>query len=491
MTRSSFCHRLMSAGALLAIGAAPLAAQGPGAASAATPASQATLRLGDALDRADGSAYGNRAQGALAAAQRAQSLTPLRGVLPSVRFDAGFMRTTDPIGAFGTTLRQRTITQQDFDPRRLNYPAVAQNYTGAMVLEQPLFNGDALVGRRAASRAGDAAQANADWAAIGTRVEVIRAYYGAVLATEKVATLETAVRAAREHVRQAESMMTNGLVTPSDALLASVKAGEVETLLLEAEGEAANARLGLATLLGAPDDTLWALPSGLPQADALRTLARAALDATTRDARADVDAARSGADAAGADALRARSLYLPRLNGFARYDWNSALRPFGGDNNWTVGVMASWTPFAGASELAEVRMASNRRDAAEAMRDGAEARAQLEAQQSATTLKVALARLEIAERSVRQSIDAHRIVGRRYAGGLAPVVELLDAAALETQSRLAQAGARYALLTATAERRKALGLDPGALRTLDASPVAQRGLPDGPDSALAAHDGAR
>ena len=81
-----------------------------------------------------------------------------------MRFDAGFVRTTDPIGAFGTTLRQRTITQQDFDPRLLNYPAATNNYTGAMVLEQPLFNADALVGRRAATHAGDAARASADWA---------------------------------------------------------------------------------------------------------------------------------------------------------------------------------------------------------------------------------------------------------------------------------------------------------------------------------------
>jgi hypothetical protein len=54
-----------------------------------------------------------------------------------------------------------------------------------MVLEQPLFNADALVGRGAATRAGDAARASADWASIGTRVDVIRAYFGAVLATRR------------------------------------------------------------------------------------------------------------------------------------------------------------------------------------------------------------------------------------------------------------------------------------------------------------------
>ena len=134
--------------------------------------------------------------------------------------------------------------------------------------------------------------------AIGTRVDVIRAYYGAVLAAEKVATLEIAVRAAREHVRQAESMAKNGMVTPSDALLASVKAGEVETLLLEAEGEASNARLGLATLLGAPADNTWALADGPPdeRCAAMHWHGPRLRRATSRDTRADVDAARAGAD---------------------------------------------------------------------------------------------------------------------------------------------------------------------------------------------------
>jgi outer membrane protein TolC len=414
----------------------------------------------------------------MAAAQEAATLTPLRGILPSTRFEAGYIRTTDPIGAFGTLLRQRVIGQDDFDPSRLNYPAVASNYTGAVVLEQPLFNADALAGRRAARRASQAAEASTEWTALSTRVDIVRAYYGATLAREKVATLSVSVRAAREHVRRAEAMARNGLVTSSDALLAAVKAGDVEAMLVEAEGDAANAILALATAMGNPTDTSFALPSTLPGSEAVRRIANDALQASDVAAlRADVRAARAGAEAADADALRARSLYLPRLNAFARYDWNSALRPFGGDNNWSAGVMASWAPFSGAAEIAEARATEGRSRAADAMREGAEARARLEVQQTARTLQVALARLDIAERAVRQSAEAHRIVARKYEGGLAAVVELLDASAAETQSRLALAAARHGLVVSSAERRKALGLDPGAIDVLDGA-VAATNSPD-------------
>ena len=55
------------------------------------------------------------------------------------------------------------------------------------------------------------------------------------------------------------------------------------------------------------------------------------------------------------------------------------------------------------------------------------------------------------------------------------MVELLDAAAVETQSALGLSHARYAVIVADAERRQALGRDPGALAALDAAaPIATR-----------------
>lgn len=447
--------------------------QAPNVSAPITP----TLTLGDALDRADRHAYANRAMRANAQAKHGEAMAPLRGILPSVRLESGYIRTTDPIGAFGTTLRQRAITQQDFDPSRLNFPAATPNYSGGMVLEQPIFNADAWIGRRAATRMANAADDDASWKRDDTRLDVIRAYFGAILASEKATTLAAAQRAAREHVRQAELMAKNGIVTPSDALLASVKAGEVDAQLLQSLGDAATARHGLATAIGTPVDTIDTLPQGLPNAEAARSVAEKALGASIVEVRADVRSAERTRQAADDDATRARSLYLPRVNGFARYDWNSVARPYGGEKNWTVGVMASWSPFAGASEIAEGRTTLSRLDAATAMAQGAAAKANLEVAQATIALGSALARLDVTARGVQQAIDAHRIVTRRYAGGLASVVELLDAAAIETSSRLVFAAARYDLIVAAATRLHALGLDPGAVRALDDAPRASVASP--------------
>lgn len=441
------------------------------AAVTARPA-RAQLRLADALRAADTRAVANRVAAGDRSARDAQAIAPLHGILPSARVEASIVRTDDPIGAFGTELRQRRIAQADFDPSRLNFPAPVTNYGGGLVLELPLLNTDAWIARTATMRGASAARASEAWTRLSTRADVVRAFYGAVLAAERVTTLDAAVRAARAHVRDAESLARNGVVTASDAMLADVKAGELEADLIGARADAALARRGLAVLIGGDGNSSVEPAGTIPAAAALRAFA-AADTIIAPEARADVDAARLGAEASSADVLRTRALLLPRLNAFARTDWNDPGRLFAGERNWTAGVMASWSPFSGASELAEQRGAQARAAGARAMADGATANARLESERTLSDLRVALGRLAIAEHSAAQGMDAHRIVGRRYDGGLATVVELLDAAAAEVHTATALAKARYDVVVALASRRLALGLDPGAVALLE-SPASNR-----------------
>ncbi|MEO5816360.1 MAG: TolC family protein [Gemmatimonadaceae bacterium] len=426
--------------------------------------------LAAAIHQADRSAFANLIAGAAAAEKRAQALAPLKGILPSMHVEAGYVRTTDPIGAFGSTLRQRTITPADFDPRHLNYPGAIGNYQGGVVIEQPLVNADAWLGRRAARRASDATHASETWTRLSIRVDVVRAYYGTVLASERVAMLQAAARSARAHQAQAESMVRQGVVTKSDALLAAVRAGDIDAQLAEARGNAMTARRQLAVLLGgdgAADAADMVAPNALPSAERIRAAVEGDTMVLDGQPRADVDASSSGLDAARADAVRARSTYLPRINSFARYDWNSPDRLYGGDRNWTVGVMATWSPFAGASEIADVQATSARETSARAQAEAAKANGRLQVEETRTALTVALTRLEISERAVAQSAEAHRIVARKYEGGLASVTELLDAQTMDTRSALAFAQARFTVIVDAAERRLATGRDPATLAELD------------------------
>ncbi len=449
---------LKTVGSALAI-AAPLVLPTAGTASAQA------LTLADALARADRLGYANRIAAGEARARAGDKTSALAGVLPTLRAEGGYSRTTDPLGAFGAILRQRAVTPAAFDPAALNHPETQSLYAGALVVEQPLFNADAWLGRAAASNAAAASAAQAGWTRESVRADVVRAYFGAILAGFQVRTLEAASRAAHEHARQAELMVANGMVTRSDALLASVRAGDVDAQLAQARGQNANARRELALLLGDPASATAALPESLPSPSRIREVVQP--EPLTRHDRQDVAAADHAWAAARRDVWRARSRYVPRLNAFARYDWFAGGGFFSGEKSWTVGVMASWSPFAGASEIGDMQAARGRETSARAMAEAAVHRAEVEMDARQTDVEVALTRLDIAERAVEQSRDAHRIVSRKYEGGLATVVELLDAQATETRSELGRSLAQYEVITAEADRRKAYGVSLVSLTTLE------------------------
>ena len=425
------------------------------------PVQPARLTLADALRRADRAAYANRTARATADAQRAQAAGALRGVLPSVGADASLLRTTDPINAFGFALKQRGVSMASFAPATLNDPAAISNYAAGITLQQPIINGDAWAGLRSARAAASAADLQADWTRVSARADVVQAFYGAVLARELAGTLATAVRAAREHVRAAELAASNGLVTRSDALLARVRAGDVDVQRIEADSRARLAHRQLALLLGTPGDSSFSLPDSLPVA------ADIGVERTALTGRADVSAADKAREASRLDLRRAELSLLPRLNGFARYEWNSPDRPAAGKSMWTVGAVLSWSPFGGGAELADVRGAAARARGAVAQAEAARAMAALDRASADEAWQVAAARTAIADTAVSQANEALRIVSRKYEGGLAAISELLDADAAGTQTRLMRSDARYRLIAAAAARLRAWGGDPAVLASLD------------------------
>lgn len=453
-----------------------------GAVAGRAAQAQTPLRLSEALAEAQNRAFANRQARASAEAEQARAGLPLKGILPSARVEAGFVRTTDPIGAFGTLLRQRQVTPAAFDPARLNSPAPINNVQGGVVLELPVLNADALVGWRAARTAARASSAAADWAHYAVRHQVVRAYYGAVLAEQKVRMLTAAQVAASAGVRQVERMVQQGLVTKADALQASVRAADVAAQLSAARNDATTAAQQLALLLGRGNTATSAslqLPDSLPADSALRAMiASLAVDSTLSNAsrahqaasRADVEAATLGLDAARLDTRRANATLLPRVNGFARYDWNSPTALYAGRPNWTVGVMASWSLFGGGSELSDVAGARARATMAAVGQEAARAQAELEASATQRALQVALERLDLMTQAAAQSREALRLVDKRYAGGLATIAELLAAETSATGAGLQQAAARYDVIVAAAAHRLAIGVDPGQLAALDPAP---------------------
>ena len=148
-------------------------------------------------------------------------------------------------------------TQADFDPARLNYPAEATQLRGrggggAAAAQRGRAPGPDRGGAGGGGEPGERRRGRGS----GTRVDggegLLRGGAGGGAGADAGGGLAGGARA-RDGRR--EAMVTHGLATKSDALLAAVKAGEVDAQLAEARGGCGWRGCRLATLLGTPEDT--------------------------------------------------------------------------------------------------------------------------------------------------------------------------------------------------------------------------------------------
>ena len=413
------------------------------------------LSLAEAVARARRMNPDLRAERAEARAAAQGPLAASRAFLPSLQLDVRGVRTTDPVAVFGTKLRQENFAAADLGLDPLNRPAPYPGYTSSATVTVPVLAPEGLYGYTAARRAAAASAAAARRAAGATEFQVTRAYWDAQLAARRVEALSEALAAARAHVRAAEALNREGLVTGLDARLARVRAAEVETRLVGARAAAANARAGLAAMLALPDSQSLVLTDSL-SIDRDPEVAAATGDAP--ETRADLAALALGVEAASAALRSAWASNLPSLALFGALAYHGRSSPWSnGSGDWTIGIGLTWKPFQALSGVGAVRRARARRDAAEARREAAERQAAVEVANARRMVTAAGERVTVAGAAYDEALAALEQARRRYRTGTSPITELLDVQAAATSAHLSLLSARRDLFVARAALDFAMG----------------------------------
>jgi outer membrane protein TolC len=417
-------------------------------------ATQAPLRLSleDALNRA---AEGHPAVEAARwerEAREADALGASAAFLPTFSAEIGAVRTDDPVAAFGTKLRQGTFAQSDFALAALNFPSPINDVSTSLTVEQPILQLEGLFGRRAARAGARAGRLGEVRAAQAAAFDVIRAYFGARLAEDRVGVLEESCAAAEQTVRQVARLRAEGAVTLVDAQLARSRASELEAALAGSRAAQLASMDLLLEVMGADPgqpveltDSLT-LPPDIPSDTALRS---------------DIAALRAELDAREASVRRAQSQWAPSLAAFGDLSWHDPdIALASGSRHWTLGLLVRWTPFRGLAETGQLRRARAEREATRARLAAAERRAGSEARAAAAEWEAALASYQAAEAALGQGTLAARAASSRYDEGAATISELLAIRAAESSQRVASLQALYQARVAQAALVLALGGSP-------------------------------
>jgi outer membrane protein TolC len=363
------------------------------------------------------------------------------GYQPRLYTEAGWRRSNNQVIVFSDKLTAGEFTASDFDLDALNHPDALNHGLVAVGVEVPIDVSRRVgAGVDAARGAEEAAGAQRLAAEIDLVVRITEAYHAIGLSD---AAVEVAVEAL-ENARRSESIALaradRGAALKSDALRARAARLDRERDLDRRRADAALARSRLAVLMGSG--------SGLVIGGTDRDLGAPGdlgpLEDWTRgaaDARPDIDAARRGAQAAGAAAASARATRGPEMGALARYELNANSFD-AGEGSYLLGLSVRWNAWDGGRSP-RIEEADARARAARARPRSAEDAVGLEVETAWRDAQVADRGMSAAHEAAVAAEEARRISADRYAGGLLPLNDLLQAESGALAARLGEIAARY------------------------------------------------
>ena len=359
------------------------------------------------------------------------------GRLPKINYSESFVRSNNPVFVFSSLLTQHQFTADNFNLGPLNRPDSINNFQSVLLLDQPLY--DAGQTRNAVKSADLSRQMSAEDQR-RTRMQVIsgvvRAYYGAVLASESLKTAEQALRSAEADLQRAESVRAAGMSTDVDVLSIRVHLAAVTEQRIQRAADLDVAQSSLNDALGLPLDTRHTLTSALSPLD-LPDLELASLERDASSTRPEARATHLAAGLAKTQADSAHSALLPQIGFHAAFETDRQQFFNKGGANWLASIGLHWNLFNGSGDKARIQESTHWLERAHADEQRVDSAVRLEVRRAWAGLRAAEQRIEVAKAAVAEADESLRITQNRYAAGMSNVTDLLrnETAVLESRTR--------------------------------------------------------
>lgn len=324
---------------------------------------------------------------------------------------------------------QAPKTEPQFFPAQFGVPW--QSNAGFSV-QQLLFQPDVFVGLQARSGALRLADLNIRVMEDSVRSNVLRAYYGVLIAEKRRALLTESVSRFRKLLSDQEKLFTNGFVERLDLEKTQVGLNNLVT----AESQLAGfARLGMASLkfvMGLSQRDTLVLRDSL-STDMVKATLLEATDFRYED-RNEMKLVNTAADLQRLDLTRYRMAYLPTVAAFWSYNRN-ALRQefnfFNTDLKWfksnVAGLSVSLPIFDGFQRQQRVRQARLRLEKTVNDKKFLEEAIDFQREAALVVLGNALTSLDVQERNMRLAEKVFQTTRRKYEQGVGSSFEVLQA----------------------------------------------------------------
>ena len=428
-------------------------------------AAQEPLTLRQAIDQALG--QNPAAAMANAGGQEARYAATIARtqLLPHINFTEDISRGDDPVYAFGTRLRQRQFTQDDFALNDLNRPQPIGNFATRFSGSWTAF--DSFKTQREIRRADlFRASASSSSKAVDQQIvlHVVESYQAVLYAQREIDVAQHEQETAAALLNSVAEHVKAGLAVESDQMSAEVNVAARKEELIAAQGDLELAWAELREAMGAPELKAVELKPIEPH-----VFVQFALDeeiATAAKTRPDLIALTQTQSAQESAVGAARSEFGPTVSAYGNWEEDRGSLGSSGGNNWVAGVQIS-VDILPASKRAQLAQESATKQKIDAQLSASQQHVRLEVSQAHIHRQTAELSLHTARAATDQSAESLRILKNRYGAGLATITDLLRAEDAERQSQSMYWKAVYGNVMAYAELLYATGtLTPDAAEDL-------------------------
>jgi len=387
---------------------------------------------------------------------QANVLKSRSGFLPKVTLSETWSKTDNPLMVLGTKLNQETVTPSDFNPAVMNDPDPMSNYNTRLSVIQPVFNGGKeYLGVKQARLASEAAAQDRARVRQETMFNVVKAYYGLLLAKEYDKVAIQSLETSAANVKLAEARFKAGAVLQSDLLRAKVQYAEVKEMATRSGNSVKLAAANLNFAMGVPQEAEYAVEGALSAQDTKEDMDGMLSGALSL--RPDLSSLGLNRKNAEANVKQARTDYIPSLNLMGQADWNSDRLAGNDAKSWAVMAVLQWNLFDGLVTTSRVREATANAGRMRSMEEQMRSGVQLQVRQAYYNVQASLERIAATSSSVQEAEEGFRIVQKRYESGMTTLVDVLGAENALIRARTGALQALYDNNVAAAELKLAAG----------------------------------
>jgi len=370
-------------------------------------------------------------------AARANSQQANAAFLPAVDLSSGFMVSNDPLNAFGFKLQQQSVTMADFDPAVINAPGSTNNFATQVMVEQPLVNVDAWMGKRAASDQVKATEQKTAYTRAYVSFLVKQTYYGLQLALSKVEVMKKAQLTTASYLKMAEDNLKQGYLKEADVMAIKVRQYEQDAQVQEAENQVKTTSETLNFLIGRDVNLAVQVSDSIMQVPFVFN------GATSIVKRSDVLAIQHGMAAHEHMMKSDMFKFAPRINAFGSYNlYDSDFGGFGA-NSYMVGVKLQWRIFNGGKHWGKYKQSKAHYAKAQVSYQDYVDKGNMELSQATRSIALAESQLVTYNLASEEAMESLRIRTNRYNEGLERTSDLLQAETKVEESLLKKLNAIY------------------------------------------------